>query len=315
MADKEDAQRLEALERIDAYCDDLRVEHNASPHTLRSYGIDLRDYVEWAHRRNVDVFAPDHRQLRMYLGELDRARYAKSTINRRMSALKGFFGWMTVTGLIDRNPADILMSMKKDRTLPRRIPPSDMARILSVHGPVDAQGRMRDRTPVQLRNQALLEFLYACGARISEASDLRLASVDFEQSQVRVIGKGNKERIVPIHEIAVESMGTYLHFGRPQLLEGHGQSDFFFVSTRGNKMGTDSMRKMFKSTLQSAGVEGSYTPHDMRHTFASDVLEGGADLRSVQEMLGHSSLSTTQIYTHVTSGRLLEVHRQAHPRG
>lgn len=300
---------------LDEYCEAMRIERNASPHTIRNYRLDLQDYGRWAERAHVDVLAPTHRQLRRYLGELDRAQYARRTVNRRLSSLRGFFRWMTIAGYAQVNPADVLQSLKEDKTLPRRISRDDMKRILSVYGPLDDQGKVRQRTPVELRNQALLEFLYACGARISEASNLRMASIDFKQGQVRVLGKGSKERIIPLHSLAVESLRTYKDFGRPRLMEGHDQNEFFFVSTRGNQMGTDAMRKMFKETLSRAGVDGSYSPHDMRHTFASDVLEGGADLRSVQEMLGHSSLSTTQIYTHVSAGRLKDVHHQAHPRG
>jgi integrase/recombinase XerD len=300
---------------LDEYCTAMRVERNASEHTIRNYLLDLQDFGRWAERAGIDVLHPTHRQLRRYLGELDRAQYARRTINRRLSSLRGFFRWMTIAGYVESNPADVLQSIKEDKTLPRRIPRTDMAKILSVYGPLDEKGIVRQRTPVELRNQALLEFLYACGARISEASNLRLTSIDFREAQVRVIGKGSKERIIPLHELALESLRSYLDVGRPKLLKGHPASEYVFVSTRGNQMGTDAMRKMFKDTLERAGVDGSYSPHDMRHTFASDVLEGGADLRSVQEMLGHSSLSTTQIYTHLSAGRLKDVHHQAHPRG
>ena len=165
-----------------------------------------------------------------------------------------------------------------------------------------------------MRDQALLEFLYACGARISEASGLHSDCVDFDQCQVKVFGKGGKERIIPLHDLCIETMKRYFYDYRPVLLRDKS-SPYFFVSTRGNQMGTDAMRKMFKETVREAGLDDSLSPHDMRHTFATDLLAGGADLRSVQEMLGHSSLSTTQIYTHLTPARLKQVHRLAHPRG
>lgn len=296
------------------YCDSLRIQ-GSSVHTIRNYLVDLRDYFRWAHRAKIDPLHPSHRQLRRYLGELDRARYARSSINRRLSSLRSFFRWMVVAGYTASNPADVLHGLKDDKSLPHRISPQDMVRILRVWGPQDQQGAFRQQDPIDLRNQALLEFLYACGARISEASNLLVSQVDVSQRQVRVVGKGSKERIIPIHVIALESMTRYFEFARRQLLIGHPENEHFFVSTRGNQMGTDAMRKMFKDTLRKAGVNGSYTPHDMRHTFASDLLDGGADLRSVQEMLGHASLSTTQIYTHVSVKRLREVHHQAHPRG
>ena len=148
---------------------------------------------------------------------------------------------------------------------------------------------------------------------MSEASGLTLEGVDFAQGQVKVFGKGSKERIIPLHDMALSAMRTYLLLARPKLLKD-GESDYFFVSTRGNQMSPDAIRKMFKESVRAAGLSEDLTPHDMRHTFATDLLSGGANLRSVQEMLGHASLSTTQIYTHVSVERLKSAHAQAHPR-
>lgn len=299
---------------IDEFSNNMVVEHNASPHTIRNYKLDLKDYARWCERESIDPLLPSHRQLRLYLAELDQARYSRTTINRRLSSLRSFFRWATITGKAVSNPADVLMSIKEDKTLPHKISSSDMRLILGVHAPFDAAGNMRDRSPAEVRNQAILEFLYASGARISEASSLRLASVDYAQGQVRVLGKGSKERIIPVHRLALDSMKLYQADARPLLLHNKPASDFFFLSSRGNPMSADAMRKMFYNTLKLAGVDVHYSPHDMRHTFASDVLEGGADLRSVQEMLGHSSLSTTQIYTHLSAERLKAIYRQSHPR-
>ncbi|MBO4365956.1 MAG: tyrosine recombinase [Eggerthellaceae bacterium] len=297
------------------YCDSLRVENNASDHTVRNYMVDLRDYLRWTERAQVDPLHPTHRQLRRYLGELDRAQYARRTVNRRLSSIRGFYRWLVANGFLETSPAEVLHGLKENKTLPHRISAHDMVGILSVWGPIGTDGKPKEQTPVAMRNQAILEFLYACGVRVSEASNLLLSQVDVRERQVRIIGKGNKERIVPIHDAALESMTRYFEFARGQLLAGRGPCEYFFVSTRGNQMNTDAIRKMFKDTLREAGVDGSFSPHDMRHTFASDLLEGGADLRSVQEMLGHSSLSTTQIYTHMSARRIREVHHQAHPRG
>ncbi|WP_139653180.1 tyrosine recombinase [Raoultibacter phocaeensis] len=295
------------------YLETLRVERGMSPHTLRAYRIDIFDFLRWADRHEVDALALTYRQLRLYLGELDRAQYSRTTINRKLSSLRGYFGWMCAEGAIEEDPGAVLQGPKQPKSLPHTVKPADMAKILTVHSARDLSGNERDQTPSDMRDQALLELLYACGARISEASDLKLSGVDLENAHVRLFGKGSKERIVPIHELAASSMARYLHFGRPKLLEGRA-CEYFFVSTRGNKMSTDAMRKMFKATLRAAGVDETLSPHDMRHTFATDLLGGGADLRSVQEMLGHARLSTTQIYTHLTPDRLKEVHSQAHPR-
>lgn len=296
------------------FCRSLEVERGLSPHTVRAYRVDVSDYLRWAARCGVDPLCATHRQMRRYLGELDRARYSRATVNRRLSSLRAFFRWLVQRGAVESDPAAALQGPRQARRLPRVISPSDMARILRVHSGGGASGEGRERTPSDMRDQALLEFLYACGARVSEASGLLAANVDFQQGQAKVLGKGSKERIVPLHDLALASMREYAARARPLLLGG-ADSPLFFVSSRGGRYSTDAIRAMFKRTLAEAGVDSSYSPHDMRHTFATDLLNGGADLRSVQEMLGHASLSTTQIYTHVSAARLKEVHHRAHPRG
>ncbi|MEG0072395.1 MAG: tyrosine recombinase [Raoultibacter sp.] len=304
----------EAASTVEEFCASLRVERNASPHTVRAYHVDLQDFIRWAYRRHLDPLDMSHRQLRSYLAELDQAQYSRKTINRRLSTLRAYYRWLNVTEKTHSDPASVLQGPKLARMLPHRISVDDMSAILRVHGKRDSRKKQREQSFSDYRDQALLEFLYACGARISEASGLQVHDVDFSQGQVRVFGKGSKQRIIPLHELALASMHAYFQVARPKLLKGK-QSPYFFVSTRGNQMGTDAIRKMFKATLRAAGVDETLSPHDMRHTFASDLLEGGADLRSVQEMLGHASLSTTQIYTHLSPEHLIEVHHQAHPRG
>ena len=299
---------------IEQFVCSYKAERNSSDNTLRAYRIDLSDYASWAVRNRIAPLHPTHRQLRRYLSELEQAQYARSTINRRLSALRTFFQWLNVTGIVTEDPASALSGPKQPQRLPHHIKPEDMVKLLRVYERrTDADGADA-RTPAEMRNQALLEFLYACGARISEASGLLVADVDFDAGQCKVLGKGNKERIVPLHDLALRSMHTYKLLARPKLLGGKA-CPYFFVSSRGNQMGTDAMRKMFKQTLAAASLPQTITPHDMRHTFATDVLSGGADLRSVQEMLGHASLSTTQLYTHTTPERLEQEHRRAHPRG
>ncbi len=298
---------------VDAYCEALRVENNASAHTIRAYRTDLNDFTRWSAREGYDILTMDHRLLRLYLADLDQARYTRTTINRRLSSLKGFYRWLNATDVIETDPAGILQGAKRAKHLPHVIRPEDMAKLLSVYGGAADDGRMDDRSPSDIRNRALLEFLYACGARISEASDLLLSQVYFDSKQVKVFGKGSKERIIPLHDMALHSMRDYLRRGRPLLLEGKS-SEYFFVSDRGKHMSADVMRKVFKKAVRTAGLDETLSPHDMRHTFATDVLAGGADLRSVQEMLGHASLSSTQVYTHLSPAHLKEVHEKAHPR-
>ena len=291
---------------VQAFCRSLAAERNASGHTVRNYGLDLADYGRWAARNDIDPLCATHKQVRLYLSDLDRAQYSRGTVNRRLSSLKSFFRWLVICGYAEHDPASILQGPKSAKTLPRVIAPADMAKLLSVY--------KEGTAPSELRNQAILEFLYACGARISEASGLEARNVNWDAKQVKVFGKGGKERIIPLHDLAIATMRSYFHHARPELLKGK-ECPYFFVSSRGNQMGPDAMRKMFKKSVELAGLDPNLTPHDMRHSFATDLLEAGADLRSVQEMLGHSSLSTTQIYTHVSVSRLKEEHRRAHPRG
>lgn len=307
-----DGRRMSAL--VDGYVEHLRVERGFSEHTLRNYRVDLDAFLRWCERRDIDPLHATHRQLRSYLGEMDAARYARATVNRRLSSLKGLYRWMNLVGATDSDPAEALIGPKRSAHLPHVLKADEMHRLLCVHGPVGLDGQPREQTPEDMRDQALLEFLYACGARISEAAGLAVSDVDFESRLVKLFGKGSKERIVPLHDLCVQAMQTYLREARPVLLEGKPATDRFFVSSRGNPMSADAMRVRFKATVHAAGLDGKLSPHDMRHTFATDLLDGQADLRSVQEMLGHASLSTTQVYTHLSTTRLKDAHHQAHPR-
>lgn len=300
-------------ELLDGFLAYLSVERGASPHTVRSYKADIEAYLRWCDRKDVNALTATQRQLRSYLGELDAARYARTTMNRHLSSLHGFYGWMSIAGIVDADPSSVLSGPKQGKHLPHVIQAPEMNRLLRVHGPLDIAGLPRTQTPADLRDQAILEFLYACGARISEVAGLRLGDVDFSAHLAKLLGKGNKERIVPLHGLCIDALATYLERGRPALAKDN-RTDIFFLSSRGNPMSADAIRRMFKSTVRAAGLDEGISPHDMRHTFATDLLDGEADLRSVQEMLGHSSLSTTQIYTHLSPGRLKSAHAQSHPR-
>ncbi len=328
MEEMEDEQ-LQGFDDVCSFCDMLVLERNASEHTVRNYRADLIDYLRWAYRSQLNPLSVTYKQMRGYLGELDSAHYCRTTINRRLSALRSFFRWLNLTGRIESDPASVLQGPKTAKKLPDVIKPNDMVRLLSVHmpdNPSDDSQYYLSENPREnakegrgryawqdMRDLALLEFLYACGARVSEASSLLVSDVDFDANQVKVFGKGSKERIVLIHDLARGAMQRYFIVARNKLLKGK-RSDYFFVSNRGNRMSTDAIRKMFKETVRAAGLNENLSPHAMRHTFATDMLTGGADLRSVQEMLGHVSLSTTQIYTHVSVERLKKAHLQAHPR-
>ncbi len=304
----------EARALLDGFRDHLAFERNLSAHTVKAYTEDVESYLRWAERAGIPPLQPGRRGARLYLADLDRAGYARKTSNRHLSALKGFFGWACAKELIEADPMSALHGPKSEKRLPKVLSQADMERLLRVHAELAQSARTPLLRAKELRDQAVLELAYACGARISEIAGLEIPRVDLKGRQVRLLGKGSKERIMPVHELAARTLAAYLSDARPHLAQAPSE-DWVFLSARGKRYSEDAIRLMFKRTLAQAGLDGIYTPHDVRHTFATDVLAGGADLRSVQEMLGHVSLSTTQIYTHLTPERLQEAHHQAHPRG
>jgi integrase/recombinase XerD len=299
------------LALIDSYLNYLKTL-NHSPQTLKAYGSDLREFSQWCLLCNINFSAPTHQQIRRYLGSLDQAGMSRKTSNRHLSSLKGFYQWMMVAYGLASNPAAVLQGSKQPRTLPKTISQTDMDKLLSVYA---SEEQLRKNPEVALRNQALLELLYACGLRVSEAAGLKLADLYLDQGFVSVIGKGNKERKVPLYAKAITALEAYLKKSRPKLEAcSRTKNSSCFLSTRGNPLSSAAIRVIFKEALQLAGLDPSLSPHAMRHSFATSLLTGGADLRSVQEMLGHSSLSTTQIYTHMSPEHLKKVQQQAHPR-
>lgn len=288
---------------VDAFLGDLANVRNLSPHTVRAYGTDLGAYLNWTERTGYNPGTITHRQLRLYLAELDRARYARRTIARRLAAIRAFYAYLAKEGLVTSDPASVLQTPKLPRRLPKVVPPETLSALLDAPDPTTAIG---------LRDRAVLELLYATGARVSEVSGLDVVDLDVAARQLRVMGKGGKQRILPLHPEAMKRLLAYRDSARPELLRRPESA--LLLSSRGNRMSTDALRKMFKHHLESVGAALDVSPHTVRHTFATHLLEGGADLRTVQELLGHVALSTTQIYTHVGRKRLQDVHRSAHPR-
>ena len=292
-------------ELVERFCDHLGRVRGLSPNTVRSYRADLTAYAAWSEREGVDPLAVTHRELRRYLAELTRARYSARTVNRHLSALRGLYRWVAREGGPASEAASALASPKIPRGLPRTMTDADVRALLAT---------CDDATPEGLRDRAFLELLYATGARVSEVSGLDVGDVSFAERQVRLFGKGEKERIVPVYEVALSWARRYLEEGRPALARRGRPTDALFLSTRGNRMSADALRTRFERHVAEAGLDPALTPHAMRHTYATELLTGGADLRSVQELLGHESLSTTQVYTHLSVERLRSAAASAHPR-
>lgn len=248
----------------------------------------------------------------MYLAELSREQVAPRTIAAHLSAIRSFYRWMAAEGLIDGDAVSAIASPRLPRDLPGVLTTQQVKALLEAP---DVS------TPAGLRDAAMLELLYASGARISELAALNVESIAWSERTLRLWGKGSKERIVPLYRRALDATRRYIEEGRPELLahakRGDGTNGVhpLFISARGNRMSAAMLRRRFHMLATLAGIPSDIAPHAMRHTFATDLLEGGADLRSVQELLGHASLSTTQIYTHLTPDRLKRAVTQALPRG
>lgn len=311
-----DSACIRARELADTFLSYLARVRNYSPNTAAAYAQDLDCFLIWASNCGIDVLQATHRDFRRFLSSLSGAGYAKTTVNRRLSAVRSFYSWLVREGVIESNPAAVVSSPKLPKPLPHVLSQEDVEKLLKC---ADAS------TPAGALDAALVELLYASGARIGEVASLDVDRIDFSDKSVRLFGKGSKERIVPLYPAALHALDAYLAHARPVLLANHrggltaeeaaDAQRALFINARGARMSERSLRARFEKLLAQAGLAGMATPHTMRHTFATEVLDGGADLRSVQEMLGHASLSTTQIYTHLTPERLREVSLQAHPRG
>jgi site-specific recombinase XerD len=284
-----------------AYLDWMRAR-GASPATLRAYAADLRQLARWLSAADIAPEAADTRILRRYAAHLGTLRYAPATAARKLSAVRGLYAWMQDRGAIDRSPATLVPGPKRTRTLPSTLSTGEVERLLD--GPSGT-------SPRDLRDRALLELLYGSGLRAAEACDLEVGDVRLDAEHVRVTGKGGKQRVVPLGGATTAALQRYLARGRPRMAPA--PSGRLFVSVRGRPLHPSDVRRSLLRALDRAGV-AERSPHALRHTFATHLLEGGADLRSIQDLLGHASVGTTQVYTHVSVRHLRRAHASAHPR-
>jgi site-specific recombinase XerD len=289
---------------VERFLTHLRAERALSPNTVRAYAADLARFVEWCARTDADPLALRPASMRGYLAEMDAAGYSRRTIARRLSSVRSFYEYLQLNGMVEVNPSAVISTPKIPARLPRLAPTELLDGLLEAP---DAG------TPGGLRDAAILELLYATGARVGEVAGLSMQDVDLAGSQVRVTGKGSKQRLLPLHRRAVARLSAYLADGRPAMSRQPGEPAVF-LNRQGGRLHEGGIRRMMKRHLDTLGAMVGMTPHTLRHTFATHLLEGGADLRTVQELLGHVALSSTQIYTHLGARRLRAVHRDAHPR-
>jgi integrase/recombinase XerC len=296
---------------VDLYLSFLESERNMSPETLRAYRGDLADFMEFCARARVDSPRKvNHLLLRRYLANLQTRGYSRSTMARRSSTIKGFFRFLAQRDLVGEDPAQALSPPRRDRRLPR------VLRVEEIDRAEESQGLHIYKT--SLRDMALVELLYATGMRVGELAGLDMEDVDLKRREVRVLGKGRKERVLPIHDAARQLLVNYMEKERPVLAAnaapGEGTGNPLFLSVKGGRLSDRGVRRVVDRFFR--GLEGGkrISPHTLRHTFATHMLQGGADLRTVQELLGHVDLSTTQIYTHLSKGQLKDVFYRTHPR-
>lgn len=297
---------------IDAWGVYLRANLAVSEHTLRAYASDLRAFIVYC---QVDELSTENirsvvtlRAIRAWLASLVQQGKSRSTISRRTASIRSFTAWAYRRGYLDSDPGLLVTSARGDQKLPQVQTPSDTAELLSY-----AATRAREEnSPAAIRDWAILETIYATGIRVSEVCSLDTTSIDQQGMTLRVIGKGNKERVVPFTRACLSALQAWLSHGRPSLaIPEAGRA--LFVGDKGRRIDPRVIRSMIHRMCAQAGVR-DLAPHALRHTAATHILAGGADLRAVQEMLGHSSLQTTQRYTHVDAQRLSAIYKQAHPR-
>jgi integrase/recombinase XerC len=307
----DDHGRVQLERAITDFAAHLTAERGFSEHTARSYRSDLGQLVDFARNRGVDEAEGISLELlRDWLWDGSQHGLAKSTLARRSAAARSLTAWLARTGGLPADAATRLRAPKPDRHLPRVLTRGQIDAIL---GGLEARAAAGE--PGSIRDLAVIELLYASALRVSEVTGLDTNSVDLERLTVRVVGKGSKERVVPFGVPARNAIVRYLDSARPALVDGAAQpTKAFFVGPRGARLGTRAVYSLVSSLLAALPGSGPSGPHTLRHTAATHLLDGGADLRAVQELLGHASLGTTQIYTHVSTERLTESYRSAHPR-
>lgn len=294
---------MNSTEAIEYFLNALWLEFGLSDNTLSAYGSDLRLFARWLQEK--ELLAVDESDIKRFLAARQQQGITSRSAARILSCLRRFYGYLVREGKVDVDPSQLIDAPQLGRALPGSLAESEVERLL--HAPeLTSMLGFRDKT--------MLEMLYATGLRVSELVELKFSQVNSRQGCVRIVGKGDKERLVPVGEVAMDWLERYLHGVRQAILGGR-QSDYLFVTARGSCMTRQAFWHIIKRYAQAAGIDKHLSPHTLRHAFATHLLNHGADLRVVQLLLGHSDLSTTQIYTHIAQQRLKALHTQHHPRG
>ncbi|MFC6181936.1 site-specific tyrosine recombinase XerD [Lactiplantibacillus daowaiensis] len=284
----------------------LRVERGLVTNSIKSYRQDLTEFCGYLSTQKLTTFTQVDRYVILnYLQVLDEGGKSRNTIIHTVSSLRKFFQYLAQRHQIDSDPMLKIDTPKRAQHLPQVLSAHEVERLLAVP---------KLETPLGLRDRALLEVMYATGLRVSETINLTLDDLHLDLGLIQTIGKGDKERIIPIGDVAIDFVEQYLKTARPKLASPKRRNDYIFLNNHGGQLTRQGVWKNLKAEVKAAGIEKNVTPHTLRHSFATHILENGADLRVVQELLGHADISTTQIYTHITKKRLAEVYQKFHPR-
>jgi site-specific recombinase XerD len=290
-------------EALTEYDRDLRAR-SAAERTRRAYGVDLGGFVAWVEPQGLGPGDVRYRDVRRFAAGLSSADAAPATVARKLAAIRGLYGFLVRTERVGQNPAELVSSPKRAEKLPKVLSTEQMRELLEW---------IPARTPLELRDRAMLELAYSCGLRCEEIVNLDRDSMDFESEQLRVMGKGGKERILPVGEPAQAALRRYLDRGRHGLATDRGEPALF-LSKSGRRLSNSDVTRRLGLWTREAAMAAGVSPHSLRHSFATHLLEGGADLRTIQELLGHASISTTQVYTRVDAARLRDTYAASHPR-
>lgn len=285
------------MKYIDNFINYIKNIRNYSENTVTNYSKDLEEYSKFLKTKNLDLLSITYKEVKEYLSYLYDKYYSKSSISRKISTLRSFYKYLYSESLIDKNPYLFVSLPKKEKKLPRYVNYEDLDLMFNIPD-LDTKNGIRDRL--------ILELLYGTGIRVSELSNIKIKDIDFNKKQIRIVGKGDKERIVLYGEYCSEILDKYLKVRQ--------NSEYLILSNKGKKISVSSIQKILKDILKKASIKKNITPHVFRHTFATHLLNEGCDILTVKELLGHSSLDTTQIYTHVSNEKLRKVYLDTHPR-
>ena len=292
------------MKELEKYIEYIKYELNYSDFTIKGYSDEVSKFFLYTKENNLDYKKLNNDDIRNYLKYLDNLKYSKSSISRNLSALRTYYKYLLGEHIVDNNPFKIISNPKKDKKLPNFLNYEEIEKIFES---------FEDNTPLNLRNRCIVELLYDTGVRVSELVNIKISDIDFNEKTINISGKGRKERIVYFGDYLYEVLNEYIKKGRNILLDNRS-CDYLILNSRGNKITTRGIQQIIDKVVSDASLKHKISPHVLRHTFATHMLNGGSDIKTIQQLLGHESLSTTGIYTHITNEVLRSEYLKNHPR-